>query len=109
MRGKFRSLLGLALILITRTDTFAAPPVLLDAYPLSGSALVAVFDRSVTPASATNLTNYSLASFGSVNSAVMLTSSTVQLTITNGLSSGELETVTASGVVSVEDGQVMPL
>ena len=83
------------------------PPNVTDAYPLTDNTILVKFDRNVTTASATTLTNYSLASFGSVNSAVMNDQASVILNITNGLSHGDLETVTANGIVGLAAGQTM--
>jgi hypothetical protein len=83
------------------------PPNVTDAYPLTDNTILVKFDRDVTTASATTLTNYSLASFGSVNSAVMNDQASVILNITNGLSHGDLETVTANGIVGLAAGQTM--
>src|SRR5215471_17012116 len=83
------------------------PPNLTDAYPLTDNTILVQFDRNVTAASATNTANYSLASFGSVNSAVMQGGSAAVLTINNGLSHGDIETVTANGIVGLAAGQTM--
>jgi len=83
------------------------PPNLTDAYPLTDNTVLVQFDRNVTTASATNTANYSLASFGSVNSAVMQGQSAAVLTINNGLLHGDLETVTANGIVGLAAGQTM--
>ena len=83
------------------------PPHLTDAFPLTDQDIKVTFDRDVTPASATNTSNYSLASFGAVNSAVMLTPRKAQLSITNGLGHGALETVTVTGIVGQAAGQAM--
>jgi hypothetical protein len=83
------------------------PPNVTDAFPSTDNTIKVVFDRDVTTASATTLSNYSLASFGSVNSAVMITQSSVLLGITNGLSHGDLETVTVNGVTGLAAGQTM--
>jgi len=82
--------------------TVNSPPDVTDAFPLADTpsqTIKVVFDRDVTPATATNTANYSLSSFGSVNSAVMLTPNTVQLTINNApLGRGDLESVTVNGI-----------
>ncbi len=83
------------------------PPDLTDAYPITDNTILVKFDRDVTTASGTNTSNYSLASFGSVNSASMVTQSSVLLTINNGLSHGDLETVTVNGVTGLAAGQTM--
>jgi hypothetical protein len=85
----------------------ATPPNLIDAYPLTDNTIEVSFDRNVTTASATNTANYSLASFGTVNGAVMLSPSQVQLTITNGLAHGGTETVTVNGIVGQDAGLTM--
>jgi hypothetical protein len=82
----------------------ATPPNVTDAYPLTDNTIRVKFDRDVTSGSATNTANYSLASFGSVDAAAMDGTDAVQLTITNGLNHGDLETVTINSVVSVASG-----
>src|SRR5262249_24049941 len=63
------------------------------------STIKCVYDRDVTPATATNTSNYSLSSFGSVLSAVMLTPNTVQLKVDNfPLGRRDYETVTVNGI-----------
>jgi hypothetical protein len=83
------------------------PPNVTDAYPLTDNTVLVKFDRNVTTASGQNTANYSLASFGTVNTAVMSGQSAVVLNITNGLSHGDLETVTVNGVVGLAAGQTM--
>lgn len=80
------------------------PPNASDAYPTTDSQIRVEFDRDVTPATATDVGNYTLASFGSVDAAVMDGSSAVLLNITNGLPHGANETVTVTGVVSTASG-----
>jgi hypothetical protein len=82
----------------------ATPPNATDAYPLTDNTVLVQFDRDVTNGSATNTTNYSLASFGSVNSVVMNDQTSVILNITNGLLHGDLETVTVNGVIGLAAG-----
>ena len=83
------------------------PPNVSDAYPLTDNTILVKFDRNVTNASATNLANYSLASFGSVLSASMPAPDQALLTINNGLLHGDLETVTVNGVVGLASGAAM--
>jgi hypothetical protein len=83
------------------------PPNLTDAWPLTDNTILLSFDRNITTASGQNTANYSLASFGSVTNAVMSGQSQVVLTINNGLSHGDLETVTANGIVGLAAGQTM--
>jgi len=85
----------------------ATPPNVTDAYPLSDNVIRVKFDRNVTSASATTTSNYSLASFGSIDAASMDGTDAVQLTITNGLNHGDLETVTINGIVSLASGLAM--
>jgi len=59
----------------------AVPPNVIDAYPTADNRYRVVFDRAVTPASATNTANYTLESFGTVSAAVMDGSSAVILTV----------------------------
>ena len=83
------------------------PPGVSDAYPIAENQVRVVFDRNVTPATATDTTNYALASLGAVHSAVMDGSTAAILTIDNGLSHGQLETVTVSNIASSANGLVM--
>ncbi len=84
------------------------PPGVSDAYAVADNEYRVVFDRGVTPASATNTANYSLASFGTVNSAVMDGSAAVILTVSGtGLSHGQPETVSVNGVVGTANGVAM--
>ena len=82
--------------------TVNSPPNMTDAFPLTDTpsqTIKVVFDRDVVASTATNLSNYSLASFGSVTAAVMLTPNTVQLTINNApLGRGDAESVTCNGI-----------
>jgi hypothetical protein len=83
------------------------PPNVTDAYPVLDNVIKVIFDRDVTNASATTLTNYSLASFGSIDGVVMSGTSAVLVTMTNGLSHGDIEVLTVNGVVGVAAGQAM--
>lgn len=83
------------------------PPGVSDAYPIADNQIRILFDRNVTTATATDENNYSLASFGSVDLAVMENQSTVVLTITNGLGHGISETVTISGITGLANGITM--
>ena len=85
----------------------STPPNVTDGYPISANQVRITFDRNVTAATATDVDNYSLASFGSVDAAVMDGSSAAILTITNGLLSGASETVTISGIAGLANGLVM--
>jgi hypothetical protein len=85
------------------------PPVVADAYAIKDDSVRVVFDKSVTQASAENIANYSLATFGgTVNSATLEPNGTcVMLNITNGLGHKVKETVNVSGVVSLVNGKTM--
>ncbi len=85
----------------------ATPPNVTDAYPVTANQVRVTFDRNVTAATATDLDNYSLASFGTVDAAVMDGASAVILTITNGLLPGTNETLTISGIAGLANGLVM--
>jgi len=83
-------------------------PGLTDGHAVTDNQYRIVFDTNVTSASATNVSNYSLTSFGTVNSAIMDGSAAVILTVSGtGLSHGQQETVTVNGVVSSPDGIAM--
>lgn len=83
-------------------------PGLMDGYALADNQYRIEFDTDVTPASATNVSNYALTSLGTVNSAVMDGSAAVILTVSGtGLSHGQSETVTVNNVVSSPDGIAM--
>jgi len=91
-------------------DLFAAtPPVLVDAYPIEDNLLRLEFSKNLKQASAESTQHYSLSSFGSVNSATLEGGSGrfVILNITNGLSDGDLEDVTASDIFPLS-GPKMP-
>lgn len=85
----------------------ATPPNMTDAYPVLDTRVRVVFDRDVTPATATNVNNYSLASLGSVDAATMDGGGAVLLDITNGLPHGVLETVTANNIAGLANGLPM--
>lgn len=84
------------------------PPSVAYAYAITDDSARVVFDKEVTEASAEDVNNYSLASFGTVNSATLEAGGkAVMLSITNGLGHGVTETVTVSGLVAVVNGKVM--
>lgn len=84
------------------------PPNITDAYAIADNEYRVVFDRDVTPATATDAANYSLASFGNVDSAVMDGGSAVILTVSGtGLSHGQSETVTANNIEGAANGIAM--
>lgn len=86
----------------------ATPPGVTDAYPVADNKIRVVFDRDVTPASATTATNYTLSStFGPANSAIMDGTSAAIVTITNGLAHGDLETININGIVGLANGLAM--
>ena len=99
---------GFRILLRNGNDIVAStPPGVADAYPIADTQVRVLFDRDVTPASATNVNNYSLASFGVVTNAVMEGTSNVVLTINNGLSHGDAETVTINNVVAASNNLAM--
>jgi hypothetical protein len=83
------------------------PPSVSDAYAVADNQYRIVFDRDVTPATATNTANYTLASFGTVNSAVMDGTGAVILDVTTALTHGESEKVTVNGITGVDNGVTM--
>lgn len=84
------------------------PPGLNDAYNITENEIRVVYDRNVTPATATDVNNYTLGSFGNVDSAVMDGSSNVILTVSGGASHGqETEAVTVANVVGLANGVAM--
>ena len=85
----------------------STPPGVNDAYPVADNLIRVVFDRNVTAASATNTANYSLASFGTVDAAVMDGTSAAIITVTNGLNHGDIETVTVNGITGLANGLTM--
>ncbi len=90
-------------VLLRGTDDLfaAAPPNVIDAFPVSDALVRVVFDRPVTQATAENVNNYSLASFGNVLSATLLAGSkAVLVEIDNGLNHGDIETITVTNVQS---------
>ena len=92
-------------------DLFAsAPPSLVDAYAIEDNLIRLVFDRNLNEASAESTQHYSLSSFGSVNTATLeggAPSRFVILNVTNGLSDGDIEDVTAENIFS-SSGLKMP-
>ena len=77
---------------------------------IEDNLILLVFDRNLNEASAENTANYSLSSFGTVNSATLeggAPSRFVILNVTNGLSDGDIEDVTAENVIS-SSGLPMP-
>ena len=97
------------ILLRNLSDLFAsAPPNVIDAYPVADNLLRIILDRPVTAASAQDLSHYSLASFGTIDSAVLEAGGkSVLVGITNGLSHGDGETVTVSGLTAVSGGLTM--
>jgi hypothetical protein len=86
----------------------STPPNLGDAFPLDDTHYRVVYDRSVTSATATNTSNYTLGSFGSVDAAVMDGTSAAVLTVSGtGLSHGQTEQVQVNGITGVGNGQTM--
>lgn len=78
-----------------------SPPNMVDAFPIADSpsqTIKVIFDRDVVVATATNLSNYSLSSFGSILAASMITPNSVLLTINNGIGRGDLETITVNSI-----------
>ncbi|MCC6651895.1 MAG: T9SS type A sorting domain-containing protein [Candidatus Eisenbacteria bacterium] len=85
----------------------ATPPNVTDAYPILDTEIRVVFDRPVSSATATDINNYSLASFGSVDAAVMDGTNAAVLTVTNGLPHGVNETVTVNNVAGAVNNIAM--
>jgi hypothetical protein len=99
---------GYRIMIRSGNDVVAnTPPNVIDAYPVQDNVIKVKFDRDVTAASATTLTNYSLASFGSVDGVVTSGADAVLVTITNGLGHGDLESITVNGVTGQAAGQTM--
>jgi hypothetical protein len=81
------------------------PPGVNDAYNITENQIRVIYDRNVTPATATDVNNYSLGSFGSVDAAVMDGTSNVILTVSGAAAHGfETEAVTINGVVGLANG-----
>ncbi len=80
--------------------TVQTPPNLADAYSVHDDTIRVVFDRNVEQTSAEDVGNYSLASFGIINSATLVEPNVVHLALDpgNNLPDGTAETVTVSGV-----------
>lgn len=84
------------------------PPGVAYAYAITDDSVRVVFDKQVTAATAQNVANYQLASFGAVNSATLESDGmAVMLNITNGLGHKVTETVTVSGITAVVNGKTM--
>lgn len=82
-------------------------PQVLDAHVTSPSAISVVLDRAVTPASAEDLSSYSLGSFRSIVSATLDSSGMVVTLQADSPGSGTLETVTVINLVSADAGVAM--
>jgi len=81
------------------------PPGVTDGYAIADNQYRIVFDRPVTSATATNTANYSLASFGTVNTSVMDGTSAAILTVSGtGLAHGAQEIVSVNNIVGVANG-----
>jgi hypothetical protein len=79
----------------------AAPPNLVDAYPIEDNQIRLIFDKSLDPPSAQTPSHYSLGSgiSGSIiNTATMASPTTVVLQINSVLVDGDYESVSASGI-----------
>lgn len=86
----------------------AVPPNVVEAYSLADDTVRIVFDRPVTSATAQDINNYSLASFGTVNSATLEASGKhVRLSITNGVGHGFTETVLVQNLIAADSGLPM--
>jgi hypothetical protein len=84
------------------------PPSVTDAYAVADDQYRIVFDRAVTSATATVIGNYSLASFGTVNTAVMDGTDAVILGVSGtGLTHGRSETVEVNGITGLANGITM--
>ncbi len=101
-QSTINSISSYRILLRSSDDLFAAlPPSVTDAYPLEDNIIKVSFDRPVDPTTAQDVNNYSLGSFGSVNSATLEAGSrAVDLNVTNGLAHGDLESVSVSGIKS---------
>jgi hypothetical protein len=87
--------------------TIQTPPNVSDAYPYTDNQVRVVFDRDVTPATATNVANYSFASLSPINSVAMDGTAAVIVNFTNTLTEGSTETITASNIAGQANGLVM--
>ncbi len=83
------------------------PPNVTDAYPVADDQIRVTFDRDVTTATATDINNYSLASFGTVDAAVMDGQGAAIITVTNGLPHGVNETVTVNSIAGFVNNVAM--
>ncbi len=84
------------------------PPGVNDAYNVTENQIRVVYDRNVTPATATDVNNYSLGSGGNVDAAVMDGTSNVILTVSGAAAHGfETEQLTINGVAGTANGVAM--
>lgn len=83
------------------------PPGVNDAYSITNNQVRVVFDRDVTTATATDASNYSLGSFGTVSSAVLDGQSAVILTVSSLAARGNEEVVTINGIEGLANGVTM--
>lgn len=102
-----------------RVSPCGTPPAAIDAFPVFDNGLtgedrrdsvMVVFDRAVEKTSAEDVGNYWLGSKGAIEGALRLDApedDRVVLLIRNQLADGDYETITASGIRSLEDGAPM--
>jgi hypothetical protein len=83
------------------------PPSVSDAYAIADNQYRVVFDRAVTSATATDIDNYTLASFGSVTGATMDGADAVILDVSTTLLHGESETVWVNGITGLANNVTM--
>ncbi len=89
--------------------TIPTPPNLANAYSVHADTIRVVFDQAVTPASAEDVSNYTLGSGGSVLGAVLeANGSCADVAIANGLGPGDDESITVSDIVSATSLEAMP-
>jgi len=78
--------------------SLVSAPNVNDAYPIDDTHVRVLFDRDLDVPTATNVSNYTLGSFGNVTGAVMDGTANVIITISNGLLHGDVETVSVNGI-----------
>jgi hypothetical protein len=97
---------GYRIQLVSGDDLNDPSPVgLLDAYPVEDNIVRVVFDRQVS--NGTDPNRYSLASVGTIVSVAAVDGRTYDVTINNGLTDGDAESITASGLIRLSNGAVM--
>lgn len=85
----------------------AIAPALADGYAVADDTIRVTFDRQVTQASAENIDNYSLLSGDVLSATIEASGMAANVGISTGLTHGQMQTISVSGIVSVTSGLAM--